>query len=57
MLHLRRDLVPVMQFEAELPDHRHAALALARAIGISILVVAALAMFAFGAFALGTVLL
>lgn len=57
MLHLRRDVVPALQFETDLPDQRHAAVALARGIGIAIIALCALALFLVGALALGAVVM
>lgn len=57
MLHQRRAVVPDLQFDAELGDQRHAALALARGIGIAIIALVALAMFLVGALALGAVVM
>jgi hypothetical protein len=57
MLHLRREVVPAGEFDGELPDHRHAAMALARGVGICILAVGALGVFLVGALALGAVVM
>ena len=56
MLQLRRAAVPALPLDAD-PAHRHAAWALARGIGVSVLAVSALIMFLFGALALGAVVL
>ena len=55
MLHLRRDVVPSVDIDTGFADQRHAALALARGIGICLVAVSALIVFCVGALALGTV--
>lgn len=54
---VRRADVPALHFQTEFPDQRHAAVALARGIGIAILAVSALALFLVGALALGAVVM
>lgn len=57
MLHQRRALGPDLRFDTEITDQRHAALALARGIGIAIIALVALAVFLVGALALGAVVM
>lgn len=57
MVHQRRAVTSALQFDPELPDQRHAVVALARGIGVAILAVGALAIFLVGALALGAVLM
>lgn len=57
MLPVRRAAVPALPFDAELPGQRHAALTLARGIGIAVLAVIALGVFLAGALALGAVVM